>query len=52
MKKVLSFLFAIAAMGVAMFVVATLLHIDIKAEISNLVGGEMDEEMLPEMPEA
>jgi len=52
MKKVLSFMFAIAAMGIAMFVVASLLHIDVKAEIQNLVGGGMDEESLPEMPEA
>jgi uncharacterized protein YqfA (UPF0365 family) len=51
MKKVLSFMFAIAAMGIAMVVVANLLHIDVKAEIQNLVGG-MDEETVPEMPEA
>ena len=50
MKKVLPFLFAIMAMGIAMFVVATLLHIDVKAEIESLISGETDVE-LPEMPE-
>ena len=51
MKKVLPFLFAIVAMGIAMFVVATLLHIDVKAEIQNLVSGGTDEEPLVEAPE-
>jgi hypothetical protein len=51
MKKVLSLLFALMAMGIAMFVVATLLHIDVKAEIERLVSGETGEEPLVEAPE-
>ncbi len=51
MKKVLSLLFALAAMAVAMFVVATLLHIDVKAEIERRISGEAGEETPPELPE-
>jgi hypothetical protein len=53
MKKVLPFLFAIVAMGIAMFVVASVMHIDIKAEIGKLRSSEgVDDEFLPEIPEA
>jgi hypothetical protein len=46
-KKVLPFLFALAAMGIAMVVMTQVFHLDIKEEVKRLMPEAMGEEMLP-----
>ncbi len=50
MKRVLPFMFAILAMGIAMVVMASVLHLDIKAEIGRLLPheGSVEETPTPE----
>jgi hypothetical protein len=54
MKKVLPFLFAVMAMGIVMLVVASALHLDLKAELQRRmpIGGTTEDELPTELPEA
>jgi hypothetical protein len=46
-KKVLPFLFAFAAMGIAVLVMSQVMHLDIRAEVKRLMPQGVGEDILP-----